>query len=144
MACAWRGARQPPRPPADLLRKDPPTCLLADRLGAVRDRLREAAWDLCIVVGEDSTVLGRLRLEAFPASPEESVEAVMESGPTTIRPDVSVASLLPRLRQKNVHDVVVTTSDGRLLGVLYLEDAERHAAGSGAVADNEEACECGV
>ena len=128
----------------DVVRRDTPTCELDERVGDVRDRTREAGWDICVVVNGDGVVLGRLRKEAFAAPPESTVEDVMESGPTTIRPDVSLDSILERLRQRNVENILVTTPDGQLIGVLYREDAEHHVGDAGAGAEEEEACECDV
>jgi hypothetical protein len=45
------------------------------------------------------------------------------------------------MTDRNVDDMLVTTSDGGLVGVLYREDAERKV-GSAAEARDEEACEC--
>ncbi len=45
----------------DVARKDIPTCGPREPLGAVRDRVRAAGHDVCIVVNERGIVLGRLR-----------------------------------------------------------------------------------
>jgi hypothetical protein len=50
---------------AEIARRDVPTCRIDERVGAVRDRLREGGWDVCIVVGTRaseifSTALGAL------------------------------------------------------------------------------------
>jgi CBS domain-containing protein len=50
----------------------------------------------------------------------------MEPGPTTIRPDERLAAIAELLRATNVPRIVVTTPDGRLVGVLTREDAEQH------------------
>ena len=49
-----------------------------------------------------------------------TVEQVMESGPATIRADANVDHTRERLRQHRVHDVLVTTPEGQLLGVLAM------------------------
>ncbi len=130
------------RPQAgDIARKDVPTCGLTERVANARDRAHAAGWDLCLVVDGNGVVLGRLRDEAFAAPPQENVENVMESGPTTIRPDVLIDSIRSRLSERNIENVLVTTSDGVLIGVLYREDAERQVDAGGT--DDEEACLCG-
>ncbi|MFQ5948417.1 MAG: CBS domain-containing protein [Acidimicrobiia bacterium] len=109
----------------DVARPDPPTCRLTDRIGEVRARVRDAGWDLCVVTTDDGIVLGRLRGEALESDPETPVEVVMEPGPSTQRPDMRLAPLAQRLRQRNVDNVVVTTVDGKLVGVVFREDVER-------------------
>jgi CBS domain-containing protein len=51
----------------------------------------------------------------------------MRSGPTTFRPNVPVKEIAERMCLRNLRTVVVTTSDGRLVGLLRREDAERVA-----------------
>ncbi len=99
---------------------------MADRIGDVQNRVRSAGWTLCIVVNESGVVPGRLRQKALAADPESIVETVMESGPSTIRPDVLLEAITERMRERRVESTVVTTSDGRLVGILYRGDAEQH------------------
>ncbi len=126
----------------DIVRPDVPLCKLDETIGNVRGRTRQEGWDVCVVVDGDRVVLGRLRKEAFAAPPEATVEDLMESGPTTIRPDVRLESILERLRQRNVDKILVTTTDGQLIGVLFRDDAERHITTKGVGAYEEEVCEC--
>lgn len=113
----------------DVLRRDVPTCRLSDRLGEVRQRVQAAGWELCIVVNETNIVLGRLRKAALAGNPDTLVEAVMEAGPTTIRPDQPLEDLIQHLRERDVGSILVTTPDGELLGVLFRADAEAHLGG---------------
>jgi CBS domain-containing protein len=109
----------------DVARTDVPTCALSEQLEAVRQRVHGSGWDQCIVVNEQGIVLGRLRQKELSADTEASVEAVMESGPTTIRPDTMLDDLVKRMRARRAQSTIVSTSDGQLLGVLFREDAER-------------------
>src|SRR5688572_8314271 len=81
---------------ADVLRRDVPICHLTERLGEVHQRCQEAGWKVCLVVNESNIVLGRLRREAWDANPDTLVEEVMESGPTTFRPDDFLEPLVKR------------------------------------------------
>lgn len=108
----------------DVVRRDVPTCKLQDRIGDVYKRCQEAGWQVCLVVNESNIVLGRLRRDAWQAPPETPVEQVMENGPTTFRPDNFLEPLTRRMREKKVGTVILTTSDGVLLGLLYRKDAE--------------------
>ncbi len=61
------------------------------------------------------------------SDPEAAVEDVMRNGPATFRPNEPVGKLAKRMRERGASAVLVTTSDGKLVGLLYREDAERLA-----------------
>jgi CBS domain-containing protein len=105
-------------------RRDVPTGRPGERLGDVARRAREAGWDVAVVVDGARVVLGLLDQAAFARDPAASVETVMRPGPTTVRPHASLEELVETLRQADIDRRVVTTSDGQLLGVLMLRDAE--------------------
>ena len=109
----------------DVADRDAPTCAVDDRLGDVRDRLRAARQTSCIVVNDQRVILGRLRGEALDGDPEQTVEAVMESGPTTIRPSEPLDALIGRMQKRKVESIVVSTATGVLVGVLRRADGER-------------------
>ena len=105
-------------------RTDVPTCSLEERLQEVRARLRASEWDTCLVVNQNRVVLGRLGRRALAREEDVTVEEAMSSGPSTVRPNVTVAAMLERMRRQNLSNVVVTRLDGVLLGLLRREDAE--------------------
>ncbi|SRR6266498_24943 len=108
----------------DVVRRDVPTCHLTDHVGEVYKRCQEVGWQVCLVLNEANIVLGRLRREAWQASPETPVEQVMENGPTTFRPDNFLEPLTKRMQEKKVGTVIITNSDGVLVGILYRKEAE--------------------
>lgn len=108
-----------------LARQDVPTCQITDRLNEVRERVQAAGWKECIVVNDEGVVLGRLGQQALSADAESVVEGVMEPGPTTLRPSVPLDALTKHMRKRKLESMVVTTSDGELVGVLYRKDAEQ-------------------
>jgi len=108
-----------------LARRDVPTCRLTDRIGDVRGRVQAAGWTQCIIVDEHRVVLGRVRGDAFDGDPDLTAEVVMEAGPATVRPSEPLDALTKRMRDRYVGSIVVSTSDGVLVGVLRREDAER-------------------
>ena len=122
---------------ADCVRSDTPTCTLDDELRAVRERLRRSGWDICIVVDEDGIVIGRLGRAAIAADDDRSVAEAMSEGPGTVRPDVPLQRIVARLRERNLQSVVVTTSDGGLVGVLRREEAEAALAQPESRADED-------
>jgi predicted transcriptional regulator len=109
-------------------RPDAPTCTPTEKVGDVRDRTRRAGWDQCVVVNEERVVLGLLREKELDAEPEATVEEAMRNGPATFRPNELVGKMAKRMQDRGARTVLVTTSDGRLVGLLYREDAE-HLAG---------------
>ncbi len=113
----------------DAARRDVPTCAPAEKIGVVRQRVRKAGWDRCVVVNNERVVLGLLREKelAFDAK-ATIVEEVMRIGPATFRPDEPVGKMAKRMQDRGARTVLVTTSDGRLVGLVYREDIE-HLAG---------------
>lgn len=111
----------------DAARKDVPTCGLGDSVGEAYDRAKKSGWETCVVVNDERVVLGLLRNGELESDPATTVEQVMRSGPTTFRPNVPVEKMAERMRRRGAPTVLVTTPDGRLVGLLYREDAERLA-----------------
>jgi CBS domain-containing protein len=112
----------------DVVDRDTPTCSLHDRLGDVRESLRATGGTSCIVVNDEGVILGRVRGAALDGDSEQSVEAVMEAGPTTVRPSSPLAALIARLQKRRTGSIVVSTAEGVLVGVLRREDGERRLA----------------
>lgn len=109
----------------DVADRDTPTCALNDRLADVRGRLQLVAKTSCIVVNDQRVVLGRIRDGSLDGDPEQTVEAVMEAGPTTVRPSEPLDALITRMQKRRAGSIVVSTADGVLVGVLRREDGER-------------------
>jgi CBS domain-containing protein len=107
---------------ADVLRRDVPTCSLAERMGDVRSRAAAAMWEACVVVSEERVVLGLLRAAELQADPVLLVEQVMRPGPSTFRPFVSVAEMRRTMTERDLESSPVTTSDGKLVGLVTKRD----------------------
>jgi CBS domain-containing protein len=116
------GTNVPERMAGDVARRDVPTCVLDERLADVRERLRAHGWDTCIVLNEEGIVLGRLGRKAIAAETEESVEEAMTPGPSTVRPSIGTDALLERIRARKLTSLLVTTPDGRLVGLARRDD----------------------
>ncbi len=109
-------------------KRDAPTCAPEEKAKEAWERARRAGWDRCVVVNGERVVLGLLREGDLASSdPEAAVEGVMRNGPATFRPNEPVGKLAKRMRERGASAVLVTTSDGKLVGLLYREDAERLA-----------------
>jgi CBS domain-containing protein len=116
------------RPRAGVVaRSDSPTCRLDEKLGPVRERVRAAGWNACVVVNAERVVLGLLREKELGGDPNQRIEQALRPGPSTFRPFVLVEELARYMAEHGLPDSPITTSDGRLVGLITLEDAARVA-----------------
>ncbi len=116
----------------DVADADMPTCTRDESVDEVRARLRDDGHDLCGVIDGDRTVLGLLsRDDAAEAAADATAEGAMQPGPTTIRANEQLEPLLERMRAAETDAVLVTDPEGRLLGLLRVEAAERALARRG-------------
>jgi len=100
----------------DVADADVPTCGLKDRVGDVRGRTM--GWDTCVVVGPGRVVLGLLRKAELEGDPNMTA-------PKTFRPNVTLEELLKSMRDHDIQtNSLVTTGEGKLLGVISRADAE--------------------
>ncbi len=111
----------------DVSRKDVPTARLEERLGDVRERVSASGWDAVIVINNERVVLGLLRSKELDKDPELRLEQAMRPGPSTFRPYVSIKEMTEYMADHNLESAPVTTSDGRLVGLLLQKDAIRVA-----------------
>ena len=103
-------------------RRDVPTCRLEEPMRAVRERATAAGWDACVVVNDERVVLGLLRAAELRNGHEEPVERVMRPGPSTFRPHMSLDDIAKFLVAHDLPNAPITTSDGKLVGLLRRED----------------------
>jgi CBS domain-containing protein len=110
----------------DLVDPDPPVCSLTDTVPELREILDRSSYGFCLAVNERRVVLGRVRASALEkADAGATAESIMEEGPGTVRPKVPAVELLNRLVGHGLKSAVVTTPQGRLLGVAHREVLER-------------------
>lgn len=114
-AAATRRAR-------DVVRRDVPTCRLDENIADVRARVRAAGWDFCVAVDTDGVVLGLLGPQALDSSGDSDVVDVPGTVPATVRPSIALARARLWLDEQQRERFLVTTSDGRLVGVLGREE----------------------
>lgn len=110
------------------VRRDVPSCRPDDRVQEVCERLDKSDWDTCFVVDDQGVVLGRLGRRAIRGREDVSAEEAMTPGPSTIRPSARLRDIVERMRRQNLTSLPVTTSDGRLVGLLTRRDAEEALA----------------
>jgi CBS domain-containing protein len=105
----------------DIVRREVSTCRLGQHIGD----LRSVSDDLCVVVNEAGVILGDLRGKALQADPSTLVDEVMDPGAATYRPNISVQQITHHLIESGAKRVLVSDGDGRLIGWITREDAER-------------------
>ena len=92
-----------------------------------REWARKKGWDRCVIVSKERVVLGLLREKELSSDPEVSVEEAMRNGPATFRPNEPVGKMAKHMQARGTTSVLVTTSDGKLVGLMYWEDAQQLA-----------------
>jgi len=116
----WEGSEASQPKLADLATADVARCALDDTVGVVRAVLGQGP--VCLVVNEERIVLGLVRAEALGPDDDRPVSEVMAEGPSTYRPHVPAAEMAERLDKHPQPSVLVTTLDGRLVGMASAED----------------------
>jgi len=109
-------------------RKDVVVCGLKERLGDIRDRAAKTGLEVAVVVDGEQVVVGLLRSKELEMDPDLAVERAMRPGPSTFRPYVSMKEMADYMVEHSLENVPITTSDGKLVGVLLKSDATRMAA----------------
>jgi CBS domain-containing protein len=115
-------------------RKDGVVCGLKERLGDVRARANKAGCDVVVVIDEEQVVLGLLRSKQLEMDPKLLVEQAMRPGPSTFRTYVPIKEMADYMVEHELDSAPITTSDGKLVGVLFKSDATSLAASAAAAA----------
>jgi CBS domain-containing protein len=105
----------------DRLERHVPVCGLTAASGEAKRRAQELGADFCVVVNEAGIVLGLVGEEKWKVADTTPVAEIMDPGPSTIRPSVSLEEAAEMLRTQKMKSMLVTSSDGKLMGVFKLE-----------------------
>ena len=98
-----------------------PTCSLDEHIGAVSRRLGSGITS-CVVINDHRVVCGRIEhLDTIDPEDLRPAGQVMRPGPMTVRPSENLAEVRERMRSRHVPQLLVTTPEGELLGVLHRE-----------------------
>jgi CBS domain len=95
-----------------LARDDVATCGLDEPAERVRELIDASPYGFCLVLAEDRTLLGRIRKSTLE----------LEPGPSTVRYDLGVDELRERLDKRDLKTAIVTTPEGKLIGVVRRAD----------------------
>jgi hypothetical protein len=126
---AIEGSADPGQRVIDATRADVPTCQPDDTIASLRHRTVDAGWEICVVTDCDGLAIGRIRGAALDANGGQLAGAVMEPGPSTVRPDQPLQPLVERMHDRNAPNVIVTTPQGKLVGILLRDEADQLLAG---------------
>lgn len=73
-------------------------------------------------MNEDRVVLGLLRSKELAKDSDQLIEQAMRPAPSTYRPFVSLHEMAHVMIKHKVENAPITTSDGRLVGLLLQKD----------------------
>jgi Mg/Co/Ni transporter MgtE len=100
------------------------TCRPDAVAGEVRRRMTAGPDSVCVVTNEHDIVLGRVRWKDLPEDDHAPVEAFMQLGPATVQRREELTALSERMHSAGVKTILVTTPQGRLLGIVNRDDAD--------------------
>jgi CBS domain-containing protein len=106
-----------------LTRADAPRCLTGELVRDVAERVGDD-WQICVVTNDDGVVMGLLGRQALLSGESVRAEDAMTLGPRTIRPSARRHAIAQRMHDQAITRIVVTHSDGVLVGVLRRKDLE--------------------
>jgi Mg/Co/Ni transporter MgtE len=98
-----------------------PTCRPDELVSAVAERVGDE-WQISVVTNERGVVAGVLDRAAIRSGERVLVEEAMSLGPRTIRPSARKGVIEQRMRDQKLAHLLVTRSDGTLVGVLWRDD----------------------
>jgi rhodanese-related sulfurtransferase len=96
----------------------PPTCPPDATIGDVTDALTADATTVVVVVDDEDVVVGALHPRAAGLPATTPVLDAADPGPATVRPSITRFELAQSMDDGGQHHVIVSTSHGRLLGVV--------------------------
>jgi CBS domain-containing protein len=107
------------------MRGDAALCRPTDRMSHVRELIEHSPYPFALVTSDDGTLLGRAPSSALDPASEQPVWDAAEPGPKTFRPHAAAEKVAGVLADKGLRWAIVTTPEGRFLGVASREDLER-------------------
>ena len=119
------GHRRPEQRISSIARTDDVPTLPADATVAdAADRFADSDSDseVAVVLGPDDVVLGILRRETLGLPATTPVADVLQPGPSTFRPSMTIAELVEYFRSSDEARAIVSTAGGRWLGLIRRED----------------------
>ena len=116
------GLRRPEQRVAAIARTEGVPTLPGDATLADAARVLGTRHDVAVVLDPDDVVLGIVRRETLGLAPSTPVADVLQPGPSTFRPSMTIAELVDYFRSSNETRAIVSTAGGRWLGLIRRED----------------------
>lgn len=108
-------------------RRDVPVVDSAATVGDALDALDSFGFGPVLVVNAANVVMGALHREDIEVAGRDApVATTLRFGISTVRPSEQVVELLHRMQHMDLTRVVVTRSDGTLVGLFFAADAHQH------------------
>jgi rhodanese-related sulfurtransferase len=127
---AWLGEGLPvegtvsPASRAGAIAREVETCSIDESVGALLGRFGPDG--LCVVVDRAGTVLGVVRSEVKELDDQATVRTVMQPAPPSVRPSITARELATNMDHDGRSYVLVTSSHGRLFGIVAASDLRGH------------------
>jgi rhodanese-related sulfurtransferase len=96
----------------------PPGATVGDAVAAAGSE-----WEVVAVVNDEGVLVGSLRVERI-AEPGLPVQSVMDTAPSTVRPSITHQELAKSMDSDGQRFLLVTTSAGRLIGLVRRDDLD--------------------
>lgn len=126
------GERADPPTAGGAARDDVVRCAVGDGAAGVLDAVEGSPYPFALVTGEGGVLLGRVRASALrERDGDRPVGEIMELGPSTVRPHRAAGELAEQLAERELRWAIVSTPEGRLVGVASREELERAAGETG-------------
>ena len=119
------GERTEARIAGRVMRDDAVLCRPTDRIADVRESIEHSPYPFALITSDDRTLLGRAPSSALHPASDGPVWDVAEPGPKTFRPHVYADKVAGVLAAKGLRWAIITTPEGRVLGVASHEDLAR-------------------
>ena len=108
-----------------VMRDDAVLCRPTDRIADVREAIERSPYPFALITSDDRTLVGRAPSSALDPASDRPVWDIAEPGPKTFRPHVSAGKVAGILADKGLRWAIVTTPEGRVLGVASREALAR-------------------
>lgn len=108
-------------------RRDVPVVRVGATTRTARESLDRYGFGPVVVVNAEQVVMGVLhRADLERLAADAAVDAALRFGVSTVRPSEPVAELVHRMQHADITRIVVTRSDGTLVGLFLAADAHHH------------------
>ena len=88
----------------------------------MRQRAEAAGWNAAVVINSERVVFGLLRAKELGGDGDQLISKAMRPAPSTYRPYVLATEMAKTMVDHKLESSPITTSDGRLVGLLLQKD----------------------